>query len=74
MIVFTDDMGLRSWKLHQKVCSGVERLGVDIDKELNEHAFPHKATLVSSPASKTQIWVVPTDEEIVIVREVIAQI
>ena len=74
MIVFTDDMGLRPWKLHQKVCSGVERLGVEIDKEINAHACADKPTLVSSPASKTQIWFVPTDEEIVIVREVIAQI
>jgi acetate kinase len=72
-IVFTDDVGLKSWKLREKVCSGVESLGVEIDREINENAQADQATLVSSPASRTQIWVVPTDEEIVILREVLAQ-
>ena len=73
MIVFTDDMGLRPWKLHQKVCSGVERLGVEIDKEINAHACADKAMLVSSPKEEKP-GEESTDEEIVIVREVIAQI
>jgi acetate kinase len=73
-IVFTDDVGLTSWKLREKVCSGVERLGVEIDTEINKYAPADKATLVSSPMSKTQIWIVPTDEEIVMLKEVIAQL
>jgi acetate kinase len=72
-IVFTDDVGLKSWKLREKVCSDVERLGVEIDQEINKHAPADWATQVSSATSKTQIWVVPTDEEIVILREVLAQ-
>jgi len=71
-IVFTDDVGLRSWKLREKVCSGVEHLNVEIDQEINKHAPVDKATLISNPASKTQIWIIPTDEEIVILNEVIA--
>jgi acetate kinase len=73
-IAFTDDVGLKSWKLREKVCSGVERLGVEIDREINQHASTESATLVSSPASRTQIWVVPTDEESVILSEVVARI
>ena len=72
-IVFTDDVGLKSWKLRQKVCSGVDQLGIEIDAVINESAPTDRATLVSSSKSKTQIWVVPTDEEIVILREVLAQ-
>jgi acetate kinase len=73
-IVFTDDVGLKSWKLREKVCSDVERLGVEIDREINQRASTESATLVSSPASRPQIWIVPTDEESVILREVIARI
>jgi acetate kinase len=73
-IVFTDDVGLKSWKLREKVCSNVERLGVEIDREVNKHAPADRATRVSSPASRTQIWIVPTDEELVILREVVAQL
>ena len=73
-IVFTDDVGLKSWKLREKVCTGVDRLGIEIDAVVNENAPTDKATLVSSQKSQTQIWAVPTDEEIVILREVLAQL
>jgi acetate kinase len=70
-IVFTDDVGMKSWQLREKVCGGVENLGVAIDREKNQNAPADRATLISSAASKTQIWAVPTDEEIVILREVL---
>jgi acetate kinase len=73
-IVFTDDVGLKSWKLREKVCSSVQQLGMEIDRESNQKASTESATLVSSLASRTQIWVVPTDEESVIISEVIAKI
>jgi acetate kinase len=69
-IVFTDDVGLRSWQLRQEVCSGVEALGISLDADRNKTAALDKATRVSADHSKTQVWVVPTDEEIVILREV----
>ena len=37
-IVFTDDIGVRSWKLREKVCSGVENLGILIDIMENRNA------------------------------------
>jgi acetate kinase len=73
-IVFTDDIGLRSWKLREKVCSGVENLGVLLDKKANKNAPIDKASRISQAESKVQIWVVPTDEESVILKEVIALI
>ena len=56
------------------MCSNVQNLGVEIDMEANRHAPVDKATLVSSANSRTQIWVIPTDEEIVILNEIIARI
>jgi len=52
------------------VCSGVEALGISLDADRNMAAAPDKATRVSADGSRTQVWVVPTDEEIVILREV----
>lgn len=71
-IVFTDDVGQKCWKLREKVCSGVENLGIVLDPLANRQAPVDQATLISGPASRTQIWVVPTDEEIMILREVLA--
>ena len=72
VIAFTDDVGLKSWKLRQRVCGRVENLGICIHPELNRDAPIDRASLVSRPDSQTQIWVIPTDEEIVIWREVMA--
>lgn len=73
-IVFTDDVGVKTWKLRESVCSGVESLGVAIDSARNRQAPLDQATLVSAPASRTQIWVVPTDEELIILKEVLARL
>jgi acetate kinase len=70
-IVFTDDVGMKSWQLREKVCGGVENLGVAIDREKNRNAPADRVTNLSGAASKTQVWAVPTDEEIVILREVL---
>ncbi|GAP15720.1 acetate kinase [Longilinea arvoryzae] len=72
-IVFTDDVGLKSWKLRAKVCGGVQNLGVEIDAAKNVNAPLDRASRVSSARSKTQIWVMPTDEESVILQEILAQ-
>ncbi len=71
-IIFTDDVGMRTWSLRQKVLTGVDGLGIQIDAKKNRNAPPDSASLVSSDGSRTQIWCVPTDEEIVILREIMA--
>lgn len=73
-IVFTDDVGVKSWKLREKVCRGVENLGVVMDQEANRNAPTDRASCVSSAQSRTQIWVAPTDEEIIILKEILAKI
>ncbi|MHB8133509.1 MAG: acetate/propionate family kinase [Anaerolineaceae bacterium] len=69
-IIFTDTIGTTSWKLREKVCSQVNNIGVEIDSEKNKKASGDSAELVSGDNSRTQIWVIPTDEESVILREV----
>jgi acetate kinase len=71
-IVFTDDIGVKSWKLREKVCSGVEGLGILLDADANRSAPLDRPSRVSREGSRTQLLVVPTDEELVIVREVLA--
>jgi acetate kinase len=70
-IVFTDDVGMKSWKLREKVCGEVENLGVALDREKNRNAPADQAARISSAVSRRQVWAVPTDEEIVILREVL---
>jgi acetate kinase len=71
-IIFTDSIGVKSWKLRERVCSGVENMGLLLNKDANEHAFADQASRISLPESRIQIWVVPTDEESIILKEVVA--
>jgi acetate kinase len=71
-IVFTDDIGVRSWKLRERVCSGVEALGILLDKAANKNAPPDAPARISQAGSAVQLWVVPNDEESVILKEVLS--
>ena len=70
-IVFTDDIGVSSWKLREKVCSGVERLGILIDSQLNQHLPINQPAFFHQNGSLTKLLVLPTDEEAVILEEVL---
>lgn len=73
-IIFTDDVGITSWKLREKVLRDVENCGIQMDLKANRSASSEKTTRISFPDSKIQVWTIPTDEEVEIFKEVLAQI
>lgn len=70
-IVFTDDIGVTSWKLREKVCSGVDQMGIILDADLNRAATGNKPAFIQRADSSTKLLVLPTDEEQVILEEVL---
>jgi acetate kinase len=72
-IVFTDDVGLRSWRLREKVCACAANLGVELDSEANRLTRQDGISCISTACSRTKILVMPTDEELVILNEVLGQ-
>lgn len=70
-IVFTDDIGVTSWQLREKVCSNVDYLGILLDAERNRNAKHYLPAFIHQPASRTKLLVLPTDEERVILEEVL---
>jgi len=72
-IVFTAGAGEKNWKLRQGVLEGMETLGVKLDKKANQKAqSPEKEFLISARDSKIKVFVIPTDEEIVFIEDVVA--
>ena len=61
-IVFTGGIGENSRSLRQRVCTDAGWLGVDLDRAANEINGPR----LSTAASRTAAWVVPTNEELMI--------
>ncbi len=73
-IVFTDDVGIGSWKLRERVCNGEETLGVQLDPDRNRLADVTSESFVNREGSPTKILVIPTDEEKVILKLVLRQL
>jgi len=66
-LVFTAGIGERSPIIRRMVCDGLEHLGIKIDLKLNECKGEERK--ISSSDSKVEVWVVPTNEELMIARE-----
>jgi acetate kinase len=66
-IVFTGGIGENRAEFREAVCRDLDELGISLDPEANRRAQGEAA--VHSPASRAQIWVVPTNEELVVARQ-----
>ena len=69
-IVFTAGIGENTASIRARALDGLDFLGVDYDKEINEKTFGRSGvTKLSTDASKVQIYMIPTNEELVIARD-----
>jgi len=73
-VVFTDGIGVSSWQLREKACENAENLGLRIDPEANRNAQGNSAEWVHAADSRVKILVLPTDEERVILEEVVSSL
>ncbi len=69
-IIFTDEVGTHCWQLRERVCAGVENLGIRFDRDANRAARPDQVQFLNPPGSQVRIISMPTDEESVILHEV----
>jgi len=66
-IIFTAGLGENSPETREDVCNGLEFLGAVLDKSKNK--VRGKAVELNTEDSKTKIFVIPTNEELVIARD-----
>ncbi|NLB55145.1 MAG: acetate kinase [Lentisphaerae bacterium] len=64
-LIFTAGIGENCSRIRSMVCSKLDFLGIDIDAEKNNN----NETFISKPNTKPEVLVVPTNEELMIVRE-----
>ena len=68
-IAFTAGLGENDDEIRERILKGLEEaMGLSIDYELN-HTIHGKEALISRPDSKVQVWVIPTNEELMIARD-----
>ncbi len=67
VLTFTAGVGENDWGVRAEVCEYLGFLGVKIDPELNKKRG--QELMISTPDSKVQVWVVPTNEELMIAQD-----
>lgn len=70
-IVFTGGIGENSQRIRREVCAGLNWAGITLDEEKNGAVERDAEVCISADDSRTQIWVVPTNEEIVVARQTV---
>ena len=67
-VIFTAGIGENSPLVRQKVCEGLEAIGIDFDVEANtSQGAPER--FISRQNSKVKVVIVPTNEELMIAQE-----
>ena len=66
-IIFTGGIGENAADVRENACADLDIFGIKIDKEAN--ATRGKLKKISADDSKVQVWVVPTNEELLIARD-----
>ena len=67
-VIFTGGIGENSDDVRADVCHNMEYLGIKLDDSVN-HGLRGKLQKISAPDSKVEVWVVPTNEELLIARD-----
>jgi acetate kinase len=63
-LVFTAGIGENSAEIRRRICEASSWLGIAIDEKANTSGGPR----ISTPKSKVSVWVIPTNEELMIAR------
>ncbi len=69
-IVFTAGLGENNPRLREKVCEDMAFFGIEIDKELNAKTLRQSDIVkLSTENSKVDVYLIPTNEELVIAQD-----
>ncbi|XHR27434.1 MAG: acetate/propionate family kinase [Chthoniobacteraceae bacterium] len=67
-LIFTAGIGENETPLREKICADLSFCGLELDLEANRATFHGKESVISTPGSKIEVRVIPTNEEIIIAR------
>jgi acetate kinase len=73
-IVFSAGIGENSSIIRAGVCQNMEWAGIELDKAKNESLPRGSESRISTDSSRVEVWVVPTNEEIVVARQTVEAI
>src|SRR5215208_2146007 len=69
LIAFTGGIGENGVAIRKEICRNLNWAGIELDQEKNNTRGSE--TKISSDRSRTQIWIVPTNEELIVARQTV---
>jgi acetate kinase len=69
-IIFTGGIGENAFQIREEICHGLRSPGILLDLEKNRSTLGVEGE-ISAAESQTQVWVIPTNEELLIARDTV---
>ena len=63
-------IGENSPEVRARICNGLQWIGIELNEELNRSHIGREG-LISREGSRTAVYVIPTDEELLIARDTV---
>ena len=70
-IVFTGGIGENSPNVRERICKGLEWMGLTLDSKKNNAIVNGKEGEISNNDARLKAWVIPTNEELLIARDTV---
>jgi acetate kinase len=68
-VVFAGGIGENAAEIRAEVCKGLEWAGVELDAGANDRTVGGAEGRITTDAARLAVWVIPTDEELLIARD-----
>jgi acetate kinase len=70
-VVFTGGIGENSGEIRARICRDMDFLGIGLDEAKNGATVGGKEADISGDGSRTRVFVIPTNEELLIARDTV---
>jgi acetate kinase len=70
-IVFAGGIGENSPEVRRRICEGLDFLGITLDPARNEEMKDGKEGEIGADGARLRLWVIPTNEELLIARDTV---
>ncbi|MCY7346864.1 MAG: acetate kinase [Pyrinomonadaceae bacterium] len=68
-LIFAGGIGENSAEVRRLICENLSWMGIELDEKLNESFIGGREGIISTDAAKLKIYVIPTNEELLIARD-----
>jgi acetate kinase len=70
-IVFAGGIGENSAEIRARICADLDVFGIALDEKKNKATVDGKEGDISAEKSRMRVWVIPTNEELLIARDTV---